>query len=178
MRNSIGATRHTTFLTHIENVEIELPCAAETWADYIARRNEYYAGREKPVTLMDVATFAAKQLKKDGVLRNLDESDEINACSVKVRINVGGEEQDWLLQFKNETHNHPTEIEPFGGAATSRRLIATRFRRVRLQAMRDRWADPPHCPRHDTASCRESKLTLARRPDIPLCTRSPRAGRV
>lgn len=157
--------RHTTFLTHIENVEIELPCAAETWADYIARRNEYYAGREKPVTLMDVATFAAKQLKKDGVLRNLDESDEINACSVKVRINVGSEEQDWLLQFKNETHNHPTEIEPFGGAATClggciRDPLSGRA--YVYQAMRVTGAADPRTPVADTIPGKlpQSKLTL------------------
>ena len=67
---------------------------------------------------MDLATIGAKALKKQGLLNDLDESEEINACSVKIKVDVDGEEQDWLLQFKNETHNHPTEIEPFGGAAT------------------------------------------------------------
>ena len=70
------------------------------------------------MTLMDLATIGAKALKKQGKLTDLDESEEINACSVKIKVDVDGEEQDWLLQFKNETHNHPTEIEPFGGAAT------------------------------------------------------------
>ena len=73
---------------------------------------------EKPVCLMDMGTIGAKWLKKQGILTNLDESEEINACTVKVTVDVDGEDQDWLFLFKNETHNHPTEIEPFGGAAT------------------------------------------------------------
>ena len=88
---------------------------------YLADRVEVY-GEEKaakrPQTLMDVGTLAAKVLKKRGELPNLDESEEINACSIHIPVDVDGEEQDWLLMFKNETHNHPTEIEPFGGAAT------------------------------------------------------------
>ena len=75
-------------------------------------------GRVKPVTLMDLATIGAKKLKKDGRLKELDESEEINACSVKINVDVDGVIEKWLLMFKNETHNHPTEIEPFGGAAT------------------------------------------------------------
>ena len=67
---------------------------------------------------MDMGTIGAKWLKKQGILKNLDESEEINACTVKVKVDVDGEDQDWLFLFKNETHNHPTEIEPFGGAAT------------------------------------------------------------
>ena len=67
---------------------------------------------------MDIATLAAKKLKKDGILKDLDESEEINACSVRIKVDVDGKDEDWLLMFKNETHNHPTEIEPFGGAAT------------------------------------------------------------
>ena len=73
---------------------------------------------DKPMTLMDLATLAAKKLKADGKLPDLDESEEINACSVKIKVDIDGEQEDWILMFKNETHNHPTEIEPFGGAAT------------------------------------------------------------
>ena len=76
-------------------------------------------GREnKPRCMMDLATIGAKELKKQGILKNLDESDEINACTVKIKCDVNGKDEDWLFLFKNETHNHPTEIEPFGGAAT------------------------------------------------------------
>ncbi len=109
--------RHTTFLTAIDNVEIEDEAAKAAYERYIAVRMEL--GRnEKPVTLMDLATVGAKYLKKTGLLNDLDESDEINACTVKIDVDVEGETQKWLLLFKNETHNHPTEIEPFGGAAT------------------------------------------------------------
>lgn len=109
--------RHTTFLTTIDSADIKPQFIADTYKEYIADRNEL--GREnKPITLMDIATLAAKKLKKDGILKDLDESEEINACSVKIKVDVDGNEQDWLLMFKNETHNHPTEIEPFGGAAT------------------------------------------------------------
>ena len=111
--------RHTTFLTTIDNVNIEPGYVAATFADYINARKDLYAGRtDKPVTLMDLACFGAKQLKAEGRLKDLDESEEINACSVKIKVDVDGVDEDWLLMFKNETHNHPTEIEPFGGAAT------------------------------------------------------------
>ena len=84
---------------------------------YLAMRHEL--GRDaKPVCLMDMGTIGAKWLKKNGVLTGLDESEEINACTVKVKVDVNGHDEDWLFLFKNETHNHPTEIEPFGGAAT------------------------------------------------------------
>ena len=113
--------RHTTFSTHIDRVDILDPSVAAAYQQYLAAREEVY-GKEKaaqrPQTLMDLATIAGKVLKKRGVLKHLDESEEINACSVHVTAVVDGEEQDWLLMFKNETHNHPTEIEPFGGAAT------------------------------------------------------------
>ena len=113
--------RHTTFSTHIDDVKIDDPAVAKAYERYLAARVEVY-GEEKaakrPQTLMDIATIAVKTLKKRGVLPELDESEEINACSIHVSANVNGEEQDWLLMFKNETHNHPTEIEPFGGAAT------------------------------------------------------------
>lgn len=109
--------RHTTFSTNIENVKIDTDYIKETYDEYIEVRNGL--GRaEKPLTLMDLATIAAKKLKADGKLNDLDESEEINACSVKIKVNVDGNEEDWILMFKNETHNHPTEIEPFGGAAT------------------------------------------------------------
>ncbi len=111
--------RHTTFSTHIDNVTIKDPQIEKTYREYLITREELYAGRkDKPVTLMDLATIAAKKLKRDGLLNDLDESEEINACSVKIKVDVDGDKQDWLLMFKNETHNHPTEIEPFGGAAT------------------------------------------------------------
>ena len=111
--------RHTTFLTKIDNVDIRSDYIADTFADYINARKDLYAGRtDKPITLMDLACIGAKQLKKAGLLKDLDESEEINACSVKIKVDVDGVDEDWLLMFKNETHNHPTEIEPFGGAAT------------------------------------------------------------
>ncbi|MBO5326771.1 MAG: phosphoribosylformylglycinamidine synthase, partial [Clostridia bacterium] len=113
--------RHTTFSTHIDSVKIDDPAVQKAYERYLAARVEVY-GEEKaakrPQTLMDIATIAVKTLKKRGVLPELDESEEINACSIHVTANVNGEDQDWLLMFKNETHNHPTEIEPFGGAAT------------------------------------------------------------
>jgi phosphoribosylformylglycinamidine synthase len=112
--------RHTTFLTRLDGVDVGASGPLyEAWQEYLAARNEVYAGRAaKPVTLMDVATMGMRLLKKQGKLQNLDESDEINACSIEADIEVDGQTQRWLIQFKNETHNHPTEIEPFGGAAT------------------------------------------------------------
>ena len=113
--------RHTTFSTIIDDVKIDDPAVAEAYKRYLAARVEVY-GEEKaakrPQTLMDIATIGAKTLKKRGMLPELDESEEINACSIRLSAKVNGEDQDWLLMFKNETHNHPTEIEPFGGAAT------------------------------------------------------------
>ena len=108
--------RHTTFLTTVDSVEFEDKLAQEIYEDYIATRKAI--GRTKPINLMDLATIATRYHKKTGALPKIDESEEINACTVKIKVNVGGEMQDWLLLFKNETHNHPTEIEPFGGAAT------------------------------------------------------------
>ncbi len=108
--------RHTTFLTTIDSVKFEDELLQKTYDRYIAVREEL--GRTKPQNLMDIGTLAAKYLKKTGQLQKLDESEEINACTVKMKVNVEGVEEDWLLLFKNETHNHPTEIEPFGGAAT------------------------------------------------------------
>ncbi len=108
--------RHTTFLTTIDSVSFEDPEIEKIYQDYLDVRKEL--GRTKPVCLMDVATVAVKYLKAKGMMPHLDESEEINACTVKINVNVDGEEEPWLLLFKNETHNHPTEIEPFGGAAT------------------------------------------------------------
>ena len=113
--------RHTTFSTHIDDVKIADPAVQAAYERYLAARIEVY-GEEKaagrPQTLMDIATIGAKTLKKRGLLPEIDESEEINACSIHVTAKVNGQDQDWLLMFKNETHNHPTEIEPFGGAAT------------------------------------------------------------
>lgn len=108
--------RHTTFLTHIDSVVFEDELLQNAYNDYLAIRREL--GRTKPVCLMDIATVAVKYLKLKGHLEKLDESEEINACTVKIKVNADGKDEDWLLLFKNETHNHPTEIEPFGGAAT------------------------------------------------------------
>ncbi|MBR6581881.1 MAG: phosphoribosylformylglycinamidine synthase [Ruminococcus sp.] len=109
--------RHTTFLTNVEDVNVVTPYIKDTYEMYLNVREEL--GRtNKPITLMDLGTIAAKKLKADGLLPDLDESEEINACSVKIKVDIDGETEDWILMFKNETHNHPTEIEPFGGAAT------------------------------------------------------------
>ncbi len=108
--------RHTTFLTNIDNVTFEDELLQNTYNEYVEVRKNL--GRTKPICLMDLATIAVKQLKKDGKLDKLDESEEINACTVKIDVEIEGKIEKWLLLFKNETHNHPTEIEPFGGAAT------------------------------------------------------------
>lgn len=108
--------RHTTFLTVIDDVKFEDEEVEKAYNDYLAVRKEL--GRTKPICLMDLATIGAKYLRSRGKLDKLDESEEINACTVKVTVTVDGKPEPWLLLFKNETHNHPTEIEPFGGAAT------------------------------------------------------------
>ncbi|KXB35081.1 phosphoribosylformylglycinamidine synthase [Atopobium deltae] len=109
--------RHTTFNTQLDEVACDDPRVEAAFKKYLELRREL--GRDKkPVSLMDMGTIGAKYLKHTGQLRGLDESDEINACTVKVRVDVNGHDEDWLFLFKNETHNHPTEIEPFGGAAT------------------------------------------------------------
>ena len=113
--------RHTTFSTHLDSVEIHDPAVQAAYDRYLAAREEVYGAEKaaaRPQTLMDIATIGAKVLKRRGALPELDESEEINACSIRVSAQVDGKSQDWLLLFKNETHNHPTEIEPFGGAAT------------------------------------------------------------
>ena len=108
--------RHTTFLTTLDSITFEDPEIQAAYERYLAGRESLR--RTKPVNLMDMGTIAAKLLKNAGKLRKLDESEEINACTVKMTVEVDGKAEPWLLLFKNETHNHPTEIEPFGGAAT------------------------------------------------------------
>jgi len=108
--------RHTTFNTVIDSVHFEDALLQRAYEDYLAARRSL--GREKPVCLMDLATLAVKVLRNQGKLDKLDESAEINACTVKITVTADGVDESWLLLFKNETHNHPTEIEPFGGAAT------------------------------------------------------------
>jgi len=108
--------RHTTFLTTIDNVKFEDELLQKAYDEYIQVRKDL--NRTKPVNLMDIATIATRYLKNEGKLDKLDESEEINACTIKIDVEVEGKIEKWLLLFKNETHNHPTEIEPFGGAAT------------------------------------------------------------
>ncbi len=108
--------RHTTFMTTIDRAVFEDAEIQETWENYLQTRREL--NRTKPVNLMDLGTIAVRALRKAGKLEKLDASEEINACTVKIEVEVDGRREPWLLLFKNETHNHPTEIEPFGGAAT------------------------------------------------------------
>ncbi len=115
--------RHTTFLTELKNISFAdgyyRKPIQDTYEDYMKSHKELYAGREdKFVCLMDLALLAMKRLKKEGKLQDQEESEEINACSIVVPVEVDGKTEEWLVNFKNETHNHPTEIEPFGGAAT------------------------------------------------------------
>lgn len=114
--------RHTTFMTEIIGVEFEeniyKPLIEDAFKEYIESRRYVYADKEKPVCLMDLATINAKEIKKKGLLDDLEESEEINAASIEIDVDVDGRMEKWLLMFKNETHNHPTEIEPFGGAST------------------------------------------------------------
>lgn len=115
--------RHTTFLTELKNVTFEdgyyYKPIKDSYDDYKKNHDEIFKGRDdKYVSLMDIALLAMRQLKKDGKLADMEESDEINACSIVVPVEIDGKEEEWLVFFKNETHNHPTEIEPFGGAAT------------------------------------------------------------
>ena len=156
--------RHTTFGTVIDSAEIYDAEVRESYENYLRIRREL--GREsKPVTLMDIATIGAKYLKARGQLRLLDESEEINACSIHISVDVDGVEEPWLLMFKNETHNHPTEIEPFGGAATCiggaiRDPLSGRA--YVYQAMRITGAGDPTVPLADTLP---NKL-----PQRKLCT--------
>ncbi|MCL2061823.1 MAG: phosphoribosylformylglycinamidine synthase [Firmicutes bacterium] len=114
--------RHTTFLTRLKNVDIrsDIPAIKEAFETYLGLFNKHYKGRpDKYPSLMDIATIGARELKECGKLANLDISEEVNACSIRVPAEVNGKTEDWIVMFKNETHNHPTEIEPFGGAATA-----------------------------------------------------------
>ena len=156
--------RHTTFGTVIDDAVLEDVEVRESYENYLRIRREL--GREKkPVTLMDIATIGAKYLKHTGQLKNLDESEEINACSVHITVDNDGVDEPWLLMFKNETHNHPTEIEPFGGAATCiggaiRDPLSGRA--YVYQAMRITGAGDPTVPIEDTLP---NKL-----PQRKLCT--------
>ena len=148
--------RHTTFSTHLDRVEIHDEAIEAAYRRYLDARVEVYGAEKaakRPQTLMDLATIGAKVLKKRGMLPELDESEEINACSIHVNADVNGQTQDWLLMFKNETHNHPTEIEPFGGAATCiggciRDPLSGRA--YVHQAMRVTGAGDPRTPLKDT----------------------------
>ncbi len=150
--------RHTTFLTELNEVQFaEGPAAdpiRQAWQAYETGRAQVYGGRKpKPVCLMDVATMGMKLLKQQGKLADLDESEEINACSIEADVEVDGKPQRWLIEFKNETHNHPTEIEPFGGAATClggaiRDPLS--MRAYVYQAMRVTGAADPRTPLKDT----------------------------
>ena len=113
--------RHTTFSTHIDAAELSDAGVRDAYEQYLREKEEVYGpekAAKRPTTLMDIATQGTKLIKKRGGVQNIDQSGEINACSIHIPVDVDGSEEDWLLQFKNETHNHPTEIEPFGGAAT------------------------------------------------------------
>ena len=145
--------RHTTFGTILDDVTIQNEVVQKAFDRYLALRKGVHAGKNKPMCLMDLGTIGGKYLKQAGVLKNLDESDEINACSVKIKVDNNGTQEDWLLLFKNETHNHPTEIEPFGGAATCiggaiRDPLANRG--YVYQAMRVTGAASPLVPVQDT----------------------------
>ena len=156
--------RHTTFSTNIQDVHILAPYIQDTFDEYMEIRKEL--GREeKPFTLMDMATLAVRKLKADGKLPDLDESEEINACSVKIKVDTPNGDEDWILMFKNETHNHPTEIEPFGGAATClggaiRDPLSGRS--YVYQAMRVTGAANPLVPVEDTISGKlpQRKITV------------------
>ncbi len=114
--------RHTTFTTAIDMVDIEegyfSPALTAAYKQYLADREACYGSQLRDVTLMDLAVIGMKALRRQGKLADLDKSEEINACSIVVHVDVDGKDEEWLVMFKNETHNHPTEIEPFGGAAT------------------------------------------------------------
>jgi phosphoribosylformylglycinamidine synthase len=159
--------RHTTFSTHIDSVVIHDAQIQKAYDAYLAARREVYGEKaaERPQTLMDIATIAVKVLRKRGLLKNLDISEEINACSIHIDACVDGKQEDWLLMFKNETHNHPTEIEPFGGAATCiggaiRDPLSGRA--YVYQAMRVTGAGDPRVPLEDTLPGKlpQRKLTV------------------
>ena len=150
--------RHTTFTTAIDDITIEdgyfSPALTAAYRKYKEDRDTLYGeDTDRAVTLMDIAVIGAKALRKEGLLDDLDKSEEINACSIVVKADIGGKQEDWLVMFKNETHNHPTEIEPFGGAATClggaiRDPLSGRA--YVYQAMRVTGAADPRVPVEDT----------------------------
>jgi phosphoribosylformylglycinamidine synthase len=172
--------RHSTFLTELKQIEFaegEYPqLVSEAYDDYLKMRKKLYGeDTDKPICLMDIATIGAKYLKKKGLLKDLDESEEINACSIKVKARVwdhsrsrgkkNEREEDWLVMFKNETHNHPTEIEPFGGAATClggaiRDPLSGRS--YVYQAMRVTGSGDPRVPLRDTLPGKLSQYQITR----------------
>ena len=161
--------RHTTFMTQIEDVEIEpglytQPVQAALDKYMEARDEVYGADTKRPVTLMDIAVIGMKKLRAEGKLDDLDESEEINACTIVVPIEVDGKTEEWLLLFKNETHNHPTEIEPFGGAATClggaiRDPLSGRAYVYQAMRVTGAYLWKILCP----ANCRSAKLLSAQR---------------
>ena len=165
--------RHTTFSTTLDRVTFEDPLAEKTYQNYLKTREQL--GRTKPVNLMDVATLAVKYLRKIGKLDKLDESEEINACTVKITVEVDGKTEPWLLLFKNETHNHPTEIEPFGGAATCiggaiRAPLSGRsyvYGAMRLPPGAGERNTPPQATAADEQPNGRSRLCFLRQPDRP-----------
>lgn len=161
--------RHTTFNTALEDVSFETGKLAapikEAYDLYQAGRNSVYGNKKRPVTLMDVATIAMKEMKQAGLLNDLDESEEINAASIVVKADINGSPEEWLVMFKNETHNHPTEIEPFGGAATClggaiRDPLSGRV--YVYQAMRLTGSGDPRTPIEDTLAGKlpQRKITI------------------
>lgn len=161
--------RHTTFTTAIDMVDIKdgyfSPAIMKAYEKYLADRKEIYADKPRDVTLMDIAVIGMKALRKQGKLADLDKSEEINACSIVVTADIDGKEEEWLVMFKNETHNHPTEIEPFGGAATClggaiRDPLSGRS--YVYQAMRVTGAADPRRPLKDTMAGKlpQKKITL------------------
>ena len=160
--------RHTTFATELTEIDIADTAVQAGYEEYLAARRELYGDKaeSRPVTLMDIATCGAKILKKRGLLRDLDESEEINACSVRITVDVDGKPEPWLLMFKNETHNHPTEIEPFGGAATClggaiRDPLSGRA--YVYQAMRVTGAADPRTPLDETLPGKLPQRTICRK---------------
>ena len=162
--------RHTTFMTNLDDITIEPGLYAkpieEAFRSYLAARDEVYGkDTKRPITLMDMACLETKKLKKEGKFPDNDDSEEINACSIVVPIEVDGKREEWLVMFKNETHNHPTEIEPFGGAATClggaiRDPLSGRA--YVYQAMRVTGAADPRVPLADTLPGKlpQRKLTI------------------
>ncbi|MBQ7875918.1 MAG: phosphoribosylformylglycinamidine synthase [Clostridia bacterium] len=147
--------RHTTFSTIIDSVDIEdgFTALKKAYDAYLDSRARLYIGKKKNLCLMDMATIAVKDLKSKGLLKEIDESEEINACSIVIEVDNDGVNEEWLLMFKNETHNHPTEIEPFGGAATClggaiRDPLSGRS--YVYQAMRVTGASDPNVPINET----------------------------